>query len=1216
MDDFDNGYEEEQEEEYVDEGSSSRSSKSLRERKEDIDNAKEKYNKAKEKYQNRQSGTSNQRNLNGNQKEGLKKFGDNIGKKPASSATNAGQAAAKKGAKDASTKAVEKGAKDVGKKVVEKSAKDVGKKVVAKGATAAAGAATGGVAVAAEAALEAAQKIQEKVEAKIKEKYGVDLKEERKKSRRMTLLIICGIVLTIFLLPLLFMAQDMETSVGDLESLVKDREAEYNANIIRFSDGEIHDLLKKDIDLTTKIDPTTNKGQKSYCYKSILKDQYDGELSGFLMSTDSETENEDEFEISVKNVDIMLKAESDNFNKTNWTQVTGMNTYHNTKKVYEIQNGVATGNNVDLSFTSGSGTRRTIDGFDTENAKHLNNNGGKVTTRLKIPKFSKYEIDPGNSDEISKANVYIDMISPYVQKWIVPYSMLINTQDKSFVVDKIMGKMYSKIDVDLFGINRDTKTTTTEYYLQCEKYYSWKEVTKEKETVVEYYIDLNRLSSDWNNLYTREELISILNGGFITNFDTDDSIKNARRTDTSKGREKVTSENVISNSESLDYNTNSKTLTNTRDNPTVVNLVNTYPNSISNRADVNKGERKNTDNSKKVEGNRYIYKTVTTTSTVVEYKDTTEHRDIKRGSNGKPIIAKNPDGTDMISDKFIERDIKVHKYIPKFTYIEDMYRIIKASYGIVPVDETDVPLSKEVSEITEHALQTSRDTAYIEVVECWDETFMTLGSEEHKYKVSYMDEDDYITNGVDISRIEWLQDWGDYNNTDPSREFYEMYPAKTTEQKKEAYDNYANGKGYSYNDLAFAFEKIEEYYGSTDYSSAISGVDLSNIPKDGFAWPVEITAENPGTKVVNCLFGYTPAYGTDHRGVDLSRGNVNYKEGALTKGPKIIAAHDGTVTGVSFTPTADSNGYTYVNIQTDDGSYLTQYGHLSEIYVKKGDKVTRGQYIGRMGTTGNSTGVHLHYVIKDSGGNLLDPLDYYNLQPDYGSIPKESITRIPSGYEYVSSKSAGLSNAGNIETGSDVNSSTYKAAYKYVDYAKKWGAYYGVDPGLIIAMIAQESGGRVTSENNYSIGLMQWEHKANGTSLTTTKADGSSETITGITKESLRNNPDFQIRVGTAEFKSKLISFRNNELVALQGYNYGSAGIKRCITYHLSAGANSDQTYCGISNDQYWAYVQSGDTAWLSAREWYSSTGHKKFGGAGGGDKHYLEHVLRYYKAI
>ena len=64
----------------------------------------------------------------------------------------------------------------------------------------------------------------------------------------------------------------------------------------------------------------------------------------------------------------------------------------------------------------------------------------------------------------------------------------------------------------------------------------------------------------------------------------------------------------------------------------------------------------------------------------------------------------------------------------------------------------------------------------------------------------------------------------------------------------------------------------------------------------------------------------------------------------------------------------------------DHGNNLqTVYGHLSEIKVKEGQKVVRGQYIGNVGSTGNSTGPHLHFTMYYNGATV-NPMEYITLQ--------------------------------------------------------------------------------------------------------------------------------------------------------------------------------------------------------------------------------------------
>lgn len=79
--------------------------------------------------------------------------------------------------------------------------------------------------------------------------------------------------------------------------------------------------------------------------------------------------------------------------------------------------------------------------------------------------------------------------------------------------------------------------------------------------------------------------------------------------------------------------------------------------------------------------------------------------------------------------------------------------------------------------------------------------------------------------------------------------------------------------------------------------------------------------------------------------------------------PPITAAGEGTVILVEYF----NYGYGRHTIVDHGGGLSTLYGHMTEIYVKAGDKVSRGQVIGKMGSTGRSTGTHLHFEVRKNG---------------------------------------------------------------------------------------------------------------------------------------------------------------------------------------------------------------------------------------------------------
>lgn len=98
-----------------------------------------------------------------------------------------------------------------------------------------------------------------------------------------------------------------------------------------------------------------------------------------------------------------------------------------------------------------------------------------------------------------------------------------------------------------------------------------------------------------------------------------------------------------------------------------------------------------------------------------------------------------------------------------------------------------------------------------------------------------------------------------------------------------------------------------------------------------------------------------------HNGIDIG----------APSGSKIISPGSGIVESIY---THASGGKSLI-IRHDNG-YITGFAHLSNWLVKQGDKVKRGQPIAQVGSTGQSTGPHLHLTLKDSKGNSLNPMEH------------------------------------------------------------------------------------------------------------------------------------------------------------------------------------------------------------------------------------------------
>ena len=118
-------------------------------------------------------------------------------------------------------------------------------------------------------------------------------------------------------------------------------------------------------------------------------------------------------------------------------------------------------------------------------------------------------------------------------------------------------------------------------------------------------------------------------------------------------------------------------------------------------------------------------------------------------------------------------------------------------------------------------------------------------------------------------------------------------------------------------------------------------------------WPL------PGHTYISCHFGEVDAFGSaGHRGTDIP----------APEGTPILAAHSGTVLVSGWN---DSYGN---QVLLDNGAGLsTRYAHMTQTAVTAGEAVTAGQVIGYVGSTGDSTGNHLHFEVMQ-GGVRVDPL--------------------------------------------------------------------------------------------------------------------------------------------------------------------------------------------------------------------------------------------------
>ena len=184
----------------------------------------------------------------------------------------------------------------------------------------------------------------------------------------------------------------------------------------------------------------------------------------------------------------------------------------------------------------------------------------------------------------------------------------------------------------------------------------------------------------------------------------------------------------------------------------------------------------------------------------------------------------------------------------------------------------------------------------------------------------------------------------------------------TTEELKKKYQKEADEWKKKEEQLRAESEALAaEAAGNADNAEALILKNGGSIDTSNFAWPTK------ANWIITSEYGWRicPFHGKEfHDGLDivLSSG---------TSGSPVYAIADGIVTRASW-----YGGYGNCITLSCGGGYAALYGHLSGYNVKNGQYVNRGQVIGYIGSTGNSTGPHLHFMIF-KGGSAISPWSVY-----------------------------------------------------------------------------------------------------------------------------------------------------------------------------------------------------------------------------------------------
>lgn len=208
---------------------------------------------------------------------------------------------------------------------------------------------------------------------------------------------------------------------------------------------------------------------------------------------------------------------------------------------------------------------------------------------------------------------------------------------------------------------------------------------------------------------------------------------------------------------------------------------------------------------------------------------------------------------------------------------------------------------------------------------------------------------------VELLKLDW------YSQLDDLEALYAESRAtiKALEAEKEAYEE-------NKEEIEEEAEKLEEELQAVIREKARKEY-MGDLPKGTFLWPC------PGYYYISS--GYGRRWGKLHKGIDIA--------GSGIKGAEITAANSGTVIKVvndckhnygKSKSCGCGGGYGRYCIVDHGGGYTTLYAHATDITVKEGDEVKTGDVLGYVGSTGYSTGWHLHFEIRIDG-TAKDPED-------------------------------------------------------------------------------------------------------------------------------------------------------------------------------------------------------------------------------------------------
>ncbi len=166
-----------------------------------------------------------------------------------------------------------------------------------------------------------------------------------------------------------------------------------------------------------------------------------------------------------------------------------------------------------------------------------------------------------------------------------------------------------------------------------------------------------------------------------------------------------------------------------------------------------------------------------------------------------------------------------------------------------------------------------------------------------------------------------------------------------------------SNKGKSFKQGEWVFIPLQRGLASNLKKRTPASYTANMIGDYDFMWPV------PASKRISSAFGRR--WGKHHEGIDIP----------AHRGAHIVAANDGVVVYSGD----KMGGYGNITVIAHPDGLFSIYAHASRNYTRKGQKVYRGQVIATVGSTGRSTGNHLHFEIRKNS-KALNPKNFVSMK--------------------------------------------------------------------------------------------------------------------------------------------------------------------------------------------------------------------------------------------